>query len=246
MSRNHRNRNSKGGSDQSSGRGWEITFCSFILILLAFFIMLSSFATMEKSRITLFVRSFSQALNILSGGLKFDSNKDIISMETPDIMKNNEILPALKRIVKAYNLEEEIGLSITGRGLVMTLVDTVLFDLGKADISPEAFPLLNKMGSIISKCSFPIRIEGHTDNLPIHTEKFPSNWELSTARAVNVLRYFIENEKISPERLSALGYGEFQPLYPNSASELRPRNRRVEIVFIGTEQDFLSEIQINE
>lgn len=230
--------------EEGSGSTWMVTFSSFILILLAFFIMLSSYATMEGSKITQFVRSFNRAVSFLTGGLKFEPDRDIL-MLSPDIMDNKDILPALKRIVKGLKLESGVGFSVTGRGLVMTVADTVLFDLGVAEISPEAFPLLSKIASVISKTSFPIRIEGHTDNLPIHTEEFPSNWELSTARAVNVLRYFVEKEKIPPERLSAVGYGEFRPLFPNDTPEHRARNRRVEIIFVGAGRDLILGLQKN-
>ncbi|MEJ2101338.1 MAG: OmpA family protein [Desulfobacterales bacterium] len=115
----------------------------------------------------------------------------------------------------------------------MRLSEHALFDQGAADISVDALPLLDKIGAVISKTEYLIRIEGHTDNLPIHTELFPSNWELSTARAVNVLRYFIKNHNIDPRRLAAEGFGEFHPLVANDSPENRAKNRRVEIIFIN-------------
>jgi chemotaxis protein MotB len=117
----------------------------------------------------------------------------------------------------------------------MRLSEHALFDLGAADISVEALPLLQKIGAIILKTDYLIRIEGHTDNLPIHTALFPSNWELSTARAVNVLRYFIKDHNIDPRRLAAEGFSEFHPLAANDRPENRAKNRRVEIIFIDKE-----------
>jgi chemotaxis protein MotB len=114
----------------------------------------------------------------------------------------------------------------------MRLSDHALFDLGVAHLSAEAMPLLTKIGEIIAKTTYLIRIEGHTDNLPIHTEQFPSNWELSATRAVNVLRYFSEAHQISQERLSAVGFAEYHPLMPNDTAGHRAKNRRVEIIFI--------------
>ena len=130
-------------------------------------------------------------------------------------------------------MQDEIYLAFLGEGLIMRLSEHALFDQGSADISAEALPLLDKIGAIISKTAYLIRIEGHTDNLPIHTELFPSNWELSTARAVNVLRYFIKNHNIDPQRLAAEGFGEFHPLVANDSPENRAKNRRVEIIFIN-------------
>jgi chemotaxis protein MotB len=217
--------------------GWEITFCGFVLILLAFFIMLSSFATMEQSKVTAFVRSFSDAVSILNGGLKFAPRKDIL-VASPDITESRDILPALERIVQGLKLNKEVEFSAKKSDLVMTLPDTVIFNLGSAEIAAEAFPLLKNIVRVISRTCFPIRIEGHTDNLPIRTEQFPTNWELSAARAVNVLRYFVEVEGVRFDRVSAVGYGEFQPLLSNDSPEHRAKNRRVEIVFVGAGQDF--------
>jgi chemotaxis protein MotB len=221
---------------RSEKGGWEITFCGFVLILLAFFIMLSSFATMEEAKVTQFVRSFSQAVSILSGGLKFGQRKDIL-MESADITDDRDILSALEKVVKGLTLNTEVRFSKNKGDLVMTLPDTVIFDSGEAELTPEAIPLLHKIGVVISEMPYPVRIEGHTDNMPINTQRFPSNWELSTARAVNVLRYYVEQEKISSEKISAVGYGEFHPLYPNDNAEQRTKNRRVEIVFVGAERD---------
>ena len=92
--------------------------------------------------------------------------------------------------------------------------------------------MLEKVGAIIAKTSYQVRIEGHTDNLPIKTERFPSNWELSTTRSVNVLRYFRKTHNIPAERLSAAGFAEYRPLVPNDSEAHRAQNRRVEIIFV--------------
>jgi chemotaxis protein MotB len=118
----------------------------------------------------------------------------------------------------------------------MRLSEHTLFDVGIASLSPESVSLLQKIGAVISKTSYRVQIEGHTDNLPINSEKFPSNWELSTARAVNVLRYFIDVHGISPHRLFAVGFGEYQPLVPNASPAQRAKNRRVEIIFIAKDK----------
>lgn len=221
-------------NNETPPRGWEIVYSGFILIMLCFFVLLTSYTSMEEGKIARFVQSFGQAVSIFSGGLKSEPGKealnplaDIVDMES----EISKILEELKTVIKSLGLEKDVSFSASEKGFVMRLSDTVLFDIGVAGISPAAAPLLKKIGVIISKTSYPIRIEGHTDNVPINTSRFPSNWELSTARAVNVLRYFIEKEKMSMGNLSAVGYGEFQPLFPNDSPEHRARNRRVEIVF---------------
>ena len=220
--------------------GWQITFTAFILILLAFFIMLSSFATIEQAKVTSFVRSFSTAVNILTGGLKFGKNKDILPVSA-DVIKDFDILPTLEGVAKGLELSEGIEIEVTPRGLVMRLSDRLLFASGVAELSPFAYPLLNHVADIILKTEYPVHIEGHTDNIPIHTPRYPSNWELSTARAVNVLRYFIKQGGIDSGRLTAVGFSEFHPLVPNDTGENRAVNRRVEIVFVGSPEDFLPE-----
>jgi chemotaxis protein MotB len=118
----------------------------------------------------------------------------------------------------------------------MRLSDHALFNLGEAEISVAAIPILKKIGSIVAKTDYLVRIEGHTDDLPIRTVAFPSNWELSTARAVNVLRYLTEKFSLSPQRISAVGFGEYQTVAPNDSPANRAKNRRVEIIFSKPEK----------
>jgi chemotaxis protein MotB len=132
----------------------------------------------------------------------------------------------------ALTIDPDIKVTYTEKGARVTLENKILFKLGIADINPEGLPTLDKIIRVIEKSPNPARVEGHTDNIPIHTEKFPSNWELSVARAVNVVKYFIEGGGIDPGRLSAVGYGDSRPLYPDDSQEARARNRRVEIVIV--------------
>jgi chemotaxis protein MotB len=120
------------------------------------------------------------------------------------------------------------------KGLVITVVGDVLFDSGKAKIRPAAYPILDKI-AVVLKENVPqlnVGIEGHTDNEPIKYSGWKSNWELSTARALSVLHYLVDNKGISPDRLSAIGYGEYHPVASNLAKEGRQLNRRVEIVIL--------------
>jgi chemotaxis protein MotB len=222
-------------NDDESPQGFEIVFSGFVLILLCFFIMLSSFASIEDSRVTRFVKSFTTAVSILSGGLSLDPGKTIVVHSAHLVDKNSElsiIFDRISEMTRHFGLEKKVAVSVSERGTVMRLSDNVLFDLGKAQILPEAVPFLEKICSIIRETTADIHIEGHTDDLPIRTLRFPSNWELSTARAVNCLRYFVEKGNISPKRVSAVGFGEFHPVAPNDSPQSRAKNRRVEIVFI--------------
>ncbi len=222
------------------GGGWEIVYSGFILILLSFFIMLCSFATMEGSKISRFVASFNNAVNILSGGIRTEPGKFYLGVEGETVEVSSDIAKIRKDIsglADELGLSEDIRFSISKEGLIIRLPDSTIFDVGVAVISQSSKPLLNKMGRIISETDYPVRIEGHTDNIPIKTGRFPSNWELSTTRAVKVLRYFIETLEISPIRLSAAGFGEHRPLFPNDTAENRSRNRRVEFIVIAPQPE---------
>ena len=130
--------------------------------------------------------------------------------------------------------DNQIKLAMMEKGLVITVVGDLLFDSGKAKIRSEAFPLLTKVSVILkdNMAQFNVGIEGHTDNVPIKQSGWKSNWELSTARALSVLHYLATDQGISPERLSAIGYGEYRPLASNDTKEGRKQNRRVEIVIL--------------
>lgn len=123
-------------------------------------------------------------------------------------------------------------LEMTERGLVVTFLDEIFFDSGKATIKPEAEGTLRKVSGVLKNevPGYLIVIEGHTDNIPIKYSRWRSNWELASARALSVLHYFIEEGDIQPERISAHSYGEFTPVADNSSPQGRRQNRRVEVV----------------
>lgn len=128
---------------------------------------------------------------------------------------------------------EGVSLSMEERGLVITFLDEILFDSGKAKIRSEAFPALDKVSSVITEkaADLNVGVEGHTDNEPIKFSGWKSNWELSTARATAVLYRLVE-KGVLPLKLSATGYGEFRPVASNDTAEGRRKNRRVEIVIL--------------
>jgi chemotaxis protein MotB len=182
------------------------------------------------------VRSFAAAVSIFSGGHKFQPGKTVLP-DSADIIESKSELAGIFEDLKEYtrdmDLEDDVQLAVSEEGLMMRLADHALFESGAAEISPKALPLLEKVGSIVSQTPYAVRIEGHTDDRPIHTDQFPSNWELSTARAVNVLRFLSDRFELPPQRLSAAGFAEFKPLLPNTDPKNRARNRRVEIIFIA-------------
>jgi chemotaxis protein MotB len=161
-----------------------------------------------------------------------------------DAQKIQELSAQLDELARSKDLleqkfgqeisDKQIKLQMMEKGLVITVVGDLIFDSGKAKIRPEAFDLLNKVSSILKEnmAQFNVGIEGHTDNIPIKQSGWKSNWELSTARALSVLHYLANDQGISPERLSAIGYGEYRPLASNETGDGRKQNRRVEIVIL--------------
>jgi len=159
-----------------------------------------------------------------------------------DVQKINELSSKLDELTQAKRTLEErlaqeikdkqVSLKMGDKGLVITFLADILFDSGKAKIKKEAMPILNKVASVLVEDvpQLNVGIEGHTDNVPIRASGWKSNWELSTARALSVLHYLVDEKDISPERVSAIGYGEFRPVASNDTKEGRQLNRRVEIV----------------
>ena len=153
-------------------------------------------------------------------------NKNIDNVDGSE--NENDLLAQLQALNNA-NLMDMIDVSAGKNGVVIRIDSPLLYSLGEASLRRIAYPILDKIIESVASWPNDIRIEGHTDDLPINTPEFPSNWELSAARALSVLRYFEASRKIDPTRLSALGYGEHHPLFPNTTKENRAKNRRVEI-----------------
>lgn len=139
----------------------------------------------------------------------------------------------LQYILEEKGLNEEVSVSIRERGIVVSLTNTILFEPGSAYILPEGRNTLIEIGKIAREVDHYIRVEGNTDDVPINTPKFPSNWELSVIRATEVLKLLISESGVPPDKISAIGYGEYRPAKPNTSAENRAQNRKVDIVILS-------------
>jgi chemotaxis protein MotB len=219
------------------GAEWLTTFNDLITLLMVFFVLLFTMSTIDVKKLKEVQFGLQSALGVLEGGQRVSVGvieapipPDVESETTLEEIEE-EVPDEIRDIVKAFDSEPEITATYTKKGVLITLSDTILFQFGMADINPESFPVLDKIAAVISETSKSVRVEGHTDNVPVvHSKRFPSNWELSIKRAVNVVKYFVRIGKIPPQRLSAVGYGESKPLFPNDTTEHRAANRRVEIL----------------
>lgn len=143
----------------------------------------------------------------------------------------NKLAAALEKEMK----RGDVLLKMRPDGLVISLQEVGFFDSGSADLRARSANTLQQIAGILLSTGFQVRIEGHTDNVPIHTARFTSNWELSTARAIAVIQALIERYSFPPQRLAVAGYGEFHPVASNSTADGRKLNRRVDIVVTNTE-----------
>lgn len=162
-------------------------------------------------------------------------------MENNVQRKGNVVDEETKRIYEKVNdyieknqLNEKVIIKKDTRGVLIELQDRFLFDPGNAALKQEGYPLLEKISGLLYNLSNEVIVEGHTDNLPINSGYYQSNWELSTDRAIKVVRYFVEKAGIDGRRFQAAGCGEFKPIDTNSTPEGRQKNRRVDILIVTT------------
>lgn len=220
---------------------WMVTYSDMMTQLLAFFVVLFSISVIDVQRFQSLLSAFRGSVGILDTGRSFEEQALVGS---PPIavtvqpagarltLQLQQVLQELAARLQASGVPSAVELVPEERGLVVRVADRVLFDLGKADLRPESRSVLDAVARVLAEIPNQVRVEGHTDNLPIHNERFPSNWELSTARATTVVRYFIEKHRLDPRRFSAAGYGEYHPIVPNTSEANRQKNRRVEVVIL--------------
>jgi chemotaxis protein MotB len=150
-----------------------------------------------------------------------------------------EVRDKLESHIAELDMANDISVFVDERGVIVSLNNSIMFDSGRADLKPDIEQMLMQIGILINAYDNYIRVEGHTDNVPVNTEHFPSNWELSTARASRVVRFLAEECGILPVRLSAVGYGEYKPVDSNDTTEGRAFNRRVDIILLNSKYDDL-------
>ncbi|NLI39545.1 MAG: flagellar motor protein MotB [Clostridiaceae bacterium] len=250
--------------EESSGAPeWMTTYSDMVTLLLTFFIMLFSMATIDKNKFTDIAKSLSNSLMNLSTGESIldSSGKSIITVDfvnpsdknLPE-QKEKYIESAEEMVIDAqrqiHNMEmdiakDEIRQAVEAQGIgekveiveekdyiLVRLESEVFFDSGSADIRPGGFLVLQQFAEILRNIDNEILVSGHTDNVPINTPLYKSNWELSTARATTVVRYFTETLGLDPVKFTATGNGEFRPIGDNNTAEGRQRNRRIEIMIM--------------
>jgi len=238
--------------------GWMTTYGDLVTLLLCFFVLLYSMSQIDIARFEAVAESFRNRSIFYDGSsaIDFEQTTDSATIrdqgEYDDIMKDEEIfsdsfsrneasleelLSEVEGFLEENGLEETISANLSDEGVVLILQERILFDTSEAIIKPEAEPFLNKVALLISNLPNQIRVEGHTDSRQISTYRYPSNWELSGARASSTIRYLVESADIDQERFISVGHGETRPIAPNDSPENWAKNRRVEIIIMKLSQE---------
>lgn len=193
---------------------WLTIYSDLMTNLMLFFLMLFGTSRMASELQKTIYKSIR---------VEFSREEEIFARKEEDAIKK------MLSYVEERRLSGFATVKVSEQRIRIMLANPVLFDLGESELKPSAIAVLRQVARLLEDIPNAVLVEGHTDDRPIIGDKFRSNWELSTARAFSVIRYFIEKENIAPERLSAVGYGEYRPLYPNDTEENRAKNRRIEI-----------------
>ncbi|HEY8361827.1 MAG TPA: OmpA family protein [Tissierellaceae bacterium] len=230
--------------DDSISRGeWLTTYSDMVTLLLCFFVLLYSFSNLDADKFYSVMSSFRGGIGIFEGGTSvnfpFNPNEEKLDME----VELENLRSYLQDYTDRMGLGDRVIIQPEERGLVIRFMDNVFFDSGSAEIKKEAYEILDSVGEILNKEEFrnkQIKVEGHTDTDPIvRASKYPTNWELSAARATNVLRYLVEKCSIDGSRISSSGYAYYRNIAPNDTPENKAKNRRVDIVILKDEYEKL-------
>ncbi|MET3682667.1 chemotaxis protein MotB [Alkalibacillus flavidus] len=247
---------------KSSAPLWMVTYSDMMTLILVFFILLFSMSQIDATKFNAVAESYRQNVifDFLPSQVEADNPTDFEEKSETDgendsedesatenqteqaitAEEDQENLQELYEEIQAYLDENELNDMITAnqtdQGVVLVLQERVLFETGQAELIEDFQPFLDQLALLLSNMPNNVEVEGHTDDRPINTYRYPSNWELSTARASSVIRYFINSQDLDPTRFEATGYAEYRPVSDNDSEENLQRNRRVEIIILELDQ----------
>lgn len=237
---------------------WMVTYSDMVTLILVFFILLFSMSQIDLVKFEAVSESFRNRMifDFFPSPIPMEnptensshqksgqaSNEFDTPTHMPDVNDKDEadeeqdslqtLMDDVEEFLSEHELTDVVSANRTERGVVLVLQERILFDSGEAKILESGKPFLNKIGNLLTKIPNYVKVEGHTDNRPISNYRYPSNWELSGARAGSVIRYLIQENDFDESRFSIAGYGDTRPLVPNTSAENWSQNRRVEIVIL--------------
>ncbi len=225
---------------------WLVSYADFITLLFAFFVVMFASSNADKGKAQQVAESVRRALEegqvgaMLAGILGTAGpgkvKPDLKKKEPENPGKIVELTPSFIDLTKALKQEVDAGklkLTLEARGLVVSLREAAFFPSGEAAVNPGAVEIVGKIAAAVNTTPNPVRLEGHTDSVPIHNARFASNWELSAARSIAMLELLAERFAVDRKRMAIAGYADNAPVEPNDTEEGRARNRRVDIVILS-------------
>ncbi|MFT4107245.1 MAG: flagellar motor protein MotB [Lacrimispora sp.] len=254
--------------EEEAGEAWLLPYSDLMTLLLAVFIVLFAVSKIDSEKAQKIAEQFSGVMmnenygGSSSGGISVGSGSGggngsggqsggPLSVENRselesfmgeyEFEKMEKLKEDLDESLHEQGMDQSVSTVIDMRGLVIRLNNAILFDSGSAEIKPQSEDTLLHVAGLLNTVDNYIRIEGHTDNVPIRRSTYPSNWELSTARAVSVVKLLIDKCNFSPDKLIAVGYGEFKPIADNDTDKGRAQNRRIDVIVLSTKYDKLEE-----
>jgi chemotaxis protein MotB len=203
---------------------WIIPYADFMSTLMILFLMMFVFAYNSKTE-----RRYSDVITQLQKSLGGKVTEKVVK-EMVEKGQTEQAVMKIDEMVEKHNLQNLVTVSVDAEQIKMIMTSPVLFNSGRTELKEDSKKMLKQVAEILKTMDNDVIVEGHTDNIPITSGgKFKSNWELSQERAVEVIRYFVNEEKLSPSRFAAAGYGEFHPVAPNDTPRHKAQNRRIEI-----------------
>lgn len=237
---------------------WLVSYADFITLMFAFFVVMYSLSSLNEGKYRVLSESLMVAFQNPSALIKQKpevaagqkviiqpQSAAIIRKPMPDVRTRQQeqklkgIAKDVMKVMDPLVKEGQVKITQSERGVAIEINASVLFSSGEAKLAPDSIKVLTAVGQVLTQVDNPVQVEGYTDNVPIKSTVFPSNWELSTARASSVVRLFVDNG-VDPERLVAVGYGENHAVDSNDTAEGRARNRRVTVMILNEEQPRIS------
>lgn len=241
-----RKRNKK--PEEKMDDSWLLPYADLLTLLLALFIVLFSMSSLDAQKYEelsrIFKSEFTHGKSILEEGSSpkelpnassdnDEEDDEIESDHTMELRQLQELQEGINHYILEGNLVDIVETSLTDEGLLITIVNDISFDSGKAIVKKEGQKITEEVSEfLITDPPHQIVVSGHADDRPMHNDEFSSNWELSVTRAINFMTLLLKNEELDPTRFSAKGFGEHKPIVPNTSEENRAKNRRVEVLIL--------------
>ncbi|MBI5643122.1 MAG: OmpA family protein [Deltaproteobacteria bacterium] len=217
---------------------WLVSYADFITLLFAFFTSMYAMSTVNEGKFRILSEALAISFNpSLYTSTKMNEGPRFVKEQRPSIASEfNEMYTGsyqkIQNALKDLEKDKKLTFVMDGQKIIIRISESMLFEPASDVLLEEALPALAEISAVVKDMPNFIRIEGHTDNIPVNTERFPSNWDLSSARAIKILKYLVEEGNLDPRRLSAVGHGEFRPLDSNDTPAGRIKNRRVDLMIL--------------